>query len=152
MKRTIVVGIGNPILGDDAVGIHVARALVEANKDPGVVIEEAFTGGLNLLDLVLGYDRVILVDSISIPERDIGEVFVLDPMKVGSSHSANPHDLSFPEAIELAKNMGAEGIPEEIVLIAINIRPSLDIGEGLDPKVENAIPLALERVDEILGL
>jgi len=151
MKRTIVVGIGNPLLGDDAVGIHVVRALMEANKDQDVVIEEAYTGGMNLLDLIMGYDRAILVDSISIPEKEVGDVLVLDPRKMGSSHSTNPHDVSFTEALELAQRMGAEGIPGEIALVAVNIEPSFDFSATLSPGVKGAVHTVLERVKGLIG-
>jgi len=151
MTRTIVVGIGNPILGDDAIGLHVVKSLKKLIDDPTITIEEAHTGGMNLLDLIVGYDRAILVDAISTPEGDIGDVMVLDPMEVPSSHSANPHDVSFPEALEVARKMGGKRIPDEIVLVAINIRPSFDFFEGLSDEVTASIPIALDRLNSIVG-
>ncbi|MCU0800117.1 MAG: hydrogenase maturation protease [Candidatus Thermoplasmatota archaeon] len=150
MTGTIIVGIGNPILGDDAVGIHVVRALKEKGVGPDMVIEEAYTGGMNLLDLIIGYDRAILVDSISIPEKEVGDVLVMDPRKMGSSHSANPHDVSFTEALELVQRMGAEGIPKEIALVAVNIEPSFDFSATLSPGVKGAIPKAISEINRLL--
>ncbi|MGA1793565.1 MAG: hydrogenase maturation protease [Thermoplasmatota archaeon] len=144
---TIIVGIGNPILGDDGVGIHVARKLRPALEGKGIVIEEAFTGGLNLLDIIVGHDRAILVDSISSRELAIGEVVVVqDVSEIGSDHSANPHDVSFPEALELAGKMGETRVPKEISLVGINIRPSYDFKEGLSTEVASAVDIAAEKV------
>ena len=53
--RTIIVGIGNPILGDDGVGIHVLRELEKGELNEDIVLEEAFTGGMNLVDIIVGY-------------------------------------------------------------------------------------------------
>jgi len=150
MVRTIVVGVGNPILGDDAVGILVVKELKNRSKDLDIVFEEAYTGGMNLLDLIIGYDRAILVDSISILEKEIGDVLVLDPRKMGSSHSANPHDVSFTEALDLAQRMGAEGIPKEIALVAVNIEPSFDFSATLSPGVKGAIPKAISEINRLL--
>jgi hydrogenase maturation protease len=150
MVRTIVVGIGNPILGDDAVGIHVARELVPFRKELDIDIEEAYTGGLNLLEMIVGYDRAVLVDSICQPEKRIGKVMVLDPAKIPSAHSTNPHDVSFPEALEMAKRIEGYKIPDEIKLVAINIERCVDFTTDLSEDVKKAIPKALEKVKGIL--
>lgn len=145
--KTIIVGIGNPILGDDGVGIHVVGRLRETLKDPDILIEEAFTGGMNLLDIIVGYDRAILVDAVSTDELEIGEVVVFeDAGNMSSAHSTNPHDVSFPEALELARKMGEKRIPDDIVLIGINIKVSLDFKEELSKEVEASISSALEKV------
>lgn len=150
MVRTIVVGIGNPILGDDAVGIHVVRELRMDPVGKDLVIEEAYTGGLNLLDMIVGYDRAILVDSISDPKKRIGQVMVMDPAKIPSAHSTNPHDVSFPEALEMARKIEGYKIPESIKLVAINIERCVDFSTDLSEDVKKAIPKALEKVKEIL--
>ena len=62
--KTIVLGIGNLILSDDGVGIHVARELKKRIKNKDITIDEAFTGGMNLLDLMIGYDKAIIIDAV----------------------------------------------------------------------------------------
>ncbi len=148
--RTIVVGVGNPILGDDGVGIHAARKLKEILESPDVDIEEAYTGGMNLLDLIVGYDRAIIIDAFGDPDMDIGDVVKMDPGDLDTAHSMNPHDASLPEAIELAKKAGEGGIPDDIIIIGINIVPTNTFSEGLSPEVEGGIPVALNMIkDEI---
>jgi hydrogenase maturation protease len=148
--RTIIVGIGNPILGDDGVGIHVIRKLGEKISDPDIALEEAYTGGLNLLDLIKGYERAIMVDAISAEEMEIGEVCKVDVHQMATTHSSNPHDVSFPEALDLARKMGDEDVPEEIILIGINIVPTLEFNDTLSENVARAVPIAIEKVMDIL--
>ncbi len=148
--RTIIIGIGNPILGDDGVGIHVIRELKELVEDPDIVIEEAFTGGLNLLDMIVGFDRAILVDAVSKKDVEIGEVMVVDATKMQSAHSMNPHDVSFPEALKLARKLGEKKIPAEITLVGINILGEYEFNEGLSQMVRLAIPQALDEINRLL--
>ena len=64
IMKTIVLGVGNPILRDDGVGVHVIQQLKQQINDPNVTVDEALTGGMNLLDLILGYNKAILIDAI----------------------------------------------------------------------------------------
>jgi hydrogenase maturation protease len=142
--RTVVVGVGNPILGDDGVGIHVAREL-KGRFDSDV--REAYTGGLNLLDLILGYDRAILVDAVYLDDMRIGEVRVLDMDELGTAHSTNPHDATLMEAIEISKRMGEGRIPEEIVIVGIRIDRVEEFSDELSIEVQRAIPEAVRVVE-----
>jgi hydrogenase maturation protease len=149
--KTIVIGIGNPILRDDGVGIQIIKRFRELVEGLDVAIEEASTGGMNLLDLILGYDRAVLVDAVSMEDRDLGEVVVIREVdKMKTAHSTNPHDTSFPEAIEVAIKMGEQNIPKEIVLVGVNIRPVYEFGEGLSREVELAVPVALEELNRLV--
>ena len=142
--RTVVVGVGNPILGDDGVGIHTVRAL-KGRLDAD--IREAYTGGLNLLDLIIGYDRAVLVDAVYLPDMKIGEVKVLDIDELGTAHSTNPHDATLMEAIEISKRMGEGRIPEEIILVGIKIERVEEFSDELSGEVQRAIPEAVRVVE-----
>jgi hydrogenase maturation protease len=146
---TIIVGIGNPILGDDGVGIHVLRELGELKLDEDITLEEAFTGGMNLVDIIVGYEKAILIDAVSRPEDEPGRVYLMDARSMESSHSTNPHDTSSPEALEVARKMGQKELPSVIHLVGINIRPQFDFKDGLSGEVARSVPEAVERV---LGL
>ena len=145
--KTIVLGVGNSILCDDGVGIHVVRQLKKHVKDRNVIIDEALTGEMNLLDLILGYDKAILIDALKTRKTQIGKVYrySIDDFKTG--HTCNPHDVSLPEAIELAKKIGEEKIPQESIAIGIGINDNsnntLVFGEDLSSLVANAIPKAV---------
>jgi len=144
--RTVVVGVGNPILGDDGVGIHVAR---ELKGKVDVDVREAYTGGLNLLDLIIGYDRAVLVDAVYLDGMRAGEVKALSLDDLESAHSSNPHDATLMEAIEVSKRMGERRLPRDIVLVGIRIDPVNDFSEMLSPAVKASIP---DAVREVMGL
>ena len=117
--KTIVLGVGNQILGDDGVGIHVTTEIKKHIKDPNITIDDAITGGMNLLELILGYDKAIIVDAVKINDGEVGEVKRIPLDNFSTMHSCNPHDVSLIEAIEVAKKMGENRIPKEIIVIGI---------------------------------
>jgi hydrogenase maturation protease len=143
--KTIVLGIGNPILQDDGVGIHVANKLKEYINHPNVTIDEALTGGMNLLDLITGYDKAILIDAVNIRNEKHGEVKRFLLKELSSVHADNPHDVSLLEAIELAKKLGEKKIPGEIIIIGIVLKEiPYEFGENLSPNIAAAIPKAVD--------
>jgi hydrogenase maturation protease len=144
--KTIVLGIGNPILQDDGVGIHVAHELRKQVKDPRVMIDIAYTGGMNLLDMIRGFDKVILVDAIKQERSKTGEVKRLSLAEASSIHSCNPHDISLSEALLLAKQLGEKHLPKEIVVVGIVVKNTIDFGEHLSNEVASAVPTAVALV------
>lgn len=150
--KTVVLGVGNPILRDDGVGIHVVNQLKEHINDPNVTIDEALTGGMNLLDMIQGYDKAILIDAIKMKNGRNGEVkrFLLSDFS--SVHSCNPHDVTFLEALRLAEKLGEDRIPREIVVIGIVLEEMpLEFGEQLSSTVAAAVPKAVEMTLSELG-
>jgi len=143
--KIIVLGIGNPILSDDGVGIHVAQQIKQRVKDPNVTVEEAMTGGMNLLDLILGYDKVIIIDAVKTCSGRNGEVHRYHINDLSTVHSCNPHDVTLVEAITLAKKLGEERIPQEIVIIGISMTEiPYEFGEQLSETIAAAVPNAVE--------
>ena len=143
--KTIILGVGNPILSDDGVGIHVATQLKQHIRDPDVAIDEALTGGMNLLDLLLGYDKAIIIDAVKIDNGKDGEVKRIPLNNFSTMHSCNPHDVSLTEAIQMAEKLGETKIPKEIVVIGIMMKKlSCEFGENLSEKIAMAVPKAIE--------
>ena len=143
--KTIVIGVGNPILQDDGVGIHVANQLRKHVNHPDVTFDEALTGGMNLLDLILGYDKAILIDAVNIKNAKNGEVKRFLISDFPSAHSNNPHDVSLLEALTLAENLGEKRIPNEIVIIGIVLKEIPYVfGDQLSSKIAAAVPEAVE--------
>ena len=149
--KTIVIGVGNPILTDDGVGIHVAKQIKQHISNPNIVVEEALTGGMNLLDLILGYDKAIIIDSVKTYTGQDGEIHKYQLNEISKIHSFNPHDVSLAEAITLATKLGEEHIPNEIIIIGISMtKMQYEFGEYLSEKFTAAIPIAVKMVlDEI---
>jgi len=146
--KTLVVGLGNPILTDDGVGIHVVRALTTRYRQSDVDFAEGSVGGMRLLDIIAGYERVIMVDAIESPDGEPGEIHRLHPGDLRASlHSGSTHDLSLPGALALGRGMGMK-LPDDeaITIIAIEVEDVLTFGEDCTPAVAAAIPRAVEAV------
>jgi len=144
--KTIVLGVGNPILQDDGVGIHVITALQNQKLSPDVIVDTAYTGGMNLVDMIRGYDKVILVDAIKQKESKTGEVKRFFLPDAHTLHSSNPHETSLSEALLLARSLGEQHLPKEIIVIGIVVQNTLDFGEDLSTEVANAVPTAVSMV------
>ena len=145
---TLVLGLGNPILTDDGVGIHVVRAVAARGRCDDVTLAEASVGGLRLLDTLTGYERVILVDAIQTPDGRAGQVYLLHPNDLRASlHSGSTHDLSLPGALTLGRQLGLV-LPtdEAVTIVAIEVEDVLTFGESCTPAVAAAIPEAIEMV------
>jgi hydrogenase maturation protease len=143
--KTIILGVGNLILGDDGVGIHIANEVKKHINDPDITIDEAITGGMNLLDLLLGYDKAIILDAVKSEDAENGEVRRIPIGDFNTMHSCNPHDVSLMEAIEMAKKLGEKRIPQEIIIIGVMMKQiPCEFGEELSKNIESAVPKAVE--------
>jgi hydrogenase maturation protease len=152
MKKTLILGLGNPILGDDGVGIHVVRALPAQTLPLGVVSVEASVGGLRLLEIISGYQEIVLVDAIQTADGQPGDIYHLHPQDLRTSlHSGSAHDLSLSGALQLGRKLGMD-IPEDsaIKIIAIQVKDVRTLEEKCTPMVEAAIPRAVEAVLAVL--
>jgi len=146
--KTLVLGLGNPILTDDGVGIYVVRKVAACCQRDDVAFAEASVGGLRLLDVLAGYERVIIVDAIQTRDGRPGDIYRihLDDLRA-SLHSGSTHDLSLPGALALGRGAGlALPAEEDIVIVAIEVEDVLTFGETCTSAVAAAIPRAVEMV------
>jgi hydrogenase maturation protease len=157
--KTLVLGLGNPILTDDGVGIQIVRRVASrvahsesAIPNPELSLAEASVGGLRLLDALAGYERVIMVDAIQTGDSQPGEVYRLHPNDLfASRHSGSSHDLTLPAALILGRSVGMD-LPrdENIDILAVEAEDVLTFGEECTPAVAAAIPQVVQMiVDEI---
>jgi hydrogenase maturation protease len=146
--RTLVLGLGNPILTDDGIGVYVVREVATRGLPNDVDVQEACVGGLRLLEVIAGYDRLILVDAIQTRDGAPGQVYRLaadDPR--ASLHAGSTHDLSFRGALAWGRRMGMVLPPDDaITIIAIEAEDVLTFGEALTPAMTAALPDATEAV------
>lgn len=143
--RTLVVGVGSTILGDDGVGVRAARRL----DLEGVDVEEIGTGGLALLDLAAGYDRLILLDAI-VSGAPPGTVHVLEGEAVARTvHLGTGHDADLPAALAFGRAVMGEAMPREVHVVAVEAARLTEFSEELTPEVEAAIPAALSAVSRL---
>lgn len=153
--QTLVIGLGNPILGDDGVGWRVVEEIARktANK-PDVEVDCVSLGGLSLMERITGCERVILVDSIFTGEKPIGTVsqFALsDIPDLTAGHSASAHDTSLHNALNVGRSMDIL-LPrdEEVFIVAIEAENVYDFSETLSPPVEAAVPQAVRAVLQLI--
>ena len=150
--KTIIVGLGNPILSDDGIGIRVAQAVRQRIGDAGVEFLEASLGGLRLAEQLTGYDRAILIDAIQTRDGVPGTVYRLTLEDMPSYNADGAHDASLKIALRLIAQQGGQAPDARaIAVIAIEALNLLDFGETLSPQVEAAVPEAVQAVLDTLG-
>jgi hydrogenase maturation protease len=151
--RTLVLGLGNPLLRDDRVGLLVARELKDRlSEAAGIEVDEDYHGGLRLMERLVGYDRAVVVDAIQSGQPP-GTIHRLQVDSRPTQRSASAHDVNLATALALGRQTGASLPPDEAIhLLAIEAKEVLDFGEELTPEVEQAIPRAVQLVLQILGI
>lgn len=143
--RTIVVGIGNPVLKDDSVGIKVARHF-EGLVDTEILMTTDF----KVLDKLLGYERAIIVDGVRLGQEP-GTVLEFDVDDVFFTYTfSGTHNLSLPTTLKIGYELFGDEMPREIRIIAIEVEDVTTFGTECTPAVEAAIPGAVERVKRYL--
>jgi hydrogenase maturation protease len=159
--KTVIVGLGNPILTDDGIGIHVIRAVksrlahaeISASSSQ-LSLVEASVGGLRLLDILAGHGRAIVVDAIQTRDGEPGKVYRLHPNDLKASrHSGSTHDLTLSGALALGRRLGLD-LPQDrdLVILAVEVEDVLTFGEECTPPVAAAIPGVAQMVlDEIVS-
>lgn len=151
-SRMLVVGLGNPILGDDGVGWKVAEEVQkQLPPDSSVDVDFLSLGGISLMEHLIGYEHAILVDAFAL-EEPIGSILVLklsDLPNYSAFHTTSAHDTSLQNAIELGRCMGAQ-LPEDIEIVGISTKHIYDFSEELSPPVADAVPQAAQIVLDLL--
>jgi hydrogenase maturation protease len=143
---TLVLGLGNPILRDDGVGIKVAREIGRRLISSSIDVREASVAGLGLLELIQGYTKVVLIDSIQIKGGVPGEIFLLDLNDLKHTiRLSSPHDVNFATAMELGKRLGLN-LPQDIRIYAVQVEDISTFGENCSPSVERAISGIAEKI------
>jgi len=140
----LVLCLGNPLRRDDAVALHVARALAEA-PEPGAVVRTSGKAGLYLLDDMEGFERVVVVDAVQTGAHPPGQVHALPLEALHAPGGPSPHALGLPSALQLARAAGAP-VPAAVELVLVEVAELSEVGEGLSPAVEAAVPRAVAEV------
>jgi hydrogenase maturation protease len=149
--KQVVLGIGNPIIGDDGVAFHVIEAM-QADPPPGdVTLTAADVSGLAILDLITGFDEVVIVDAIQTVNGVPGDIYrlELDDFRV-TKHTISPHDVDLPTALDIAKLLKIQ-IPGKVSIVAIEIPDAYEFSTKLSYAVADAVPKAVKMVRDILA-
>lgn len=149
--KTLILGLGNPLITDDSVGLRVVaelRPLLEGCD--GIEVDEDYWGGLRLMERMEGYDRAVVIDAIQTGDAP-GTIHHLAVESIPTQRSASAHDVNLPTALAFGRQHGL-ALPrdENILLVAIEAEDILTFGEACTPAVQAAIPRAVQYVLDVL--
>jgi hydrogenase maturation protease len=135
-------------MGDDSVGIHVVRTLRErlgTNND--LEFKELSVGGLQLVEEMLGYDQVFLIDSIESDREQAGRIREFSPEQFKATEQTGPpHITDFATALELYRRLKPSEIPPKIRIFTIDIEPTLTFSEEMSEPVRSAATKLIEQI------
>jgi hydrogenase maturation protease len=158
--KTIVIGLGNPILGDDGVGWRVVdevkQKMISSSesflKAGAVAVDSLSLGGISLMEHLIGYQRVILIDAFFSEDKP-GTIRVARLEEIqdcSGSHITSAHDTSLQNAMKLGRELGLD-LPEDITVVSIHTTPVHDFREDLSPPVAQSVPKATQIVMDLLA-
>jgi hydrogenase maturation protease len=137
----ILVGLGNPIMSDDAIGLLVSRRVHGKLEDYD--LDLACGAGLHVMDSILGYRRAVIIDSMVTGSVPVGSVARIEPgAGIETRRAGHSHGVGFFEAIEIARDCNAP-LPEEIRVYGIEVADPFTIGEKVSAEV-------MDKLDEIV--
>jgi hydrogenase maturation protease len=151
LKKTIVIGLGNPILTDDGVGIKVAQALRDAlGSTARVDIKELYAGGIRLIDAMTGYEKAVIIDAMVTGSRSPGTICALSDTELGAARNiSSTHDVNLSTAMDMGRMLGLQ-MPGEIKVFGIEAGEVEMFGETLTDAVDRAVPQAVRLITEDL--
>jgi hydrogenase maturation protease len=149
--KTVIIGLGNTILSDDGAGIYIVRMLGGDLSGTDVAVIETESAGMNLMEMMAGYERAILVDVIQLDGEEPGTVFRLKPddLKI-TPRLSSCHDIDIVTAVQLGKRLGMD-MPDDVVILAVQADDVLTLHEGCTPRVEEVLPRVAEEIESIVG-
>lgn len=159
-QSTLLIGLGNPILGDDGVGWRIVEQVelrfnasnFNGDKPKEITCEYLSLGGLSLMERMEGHITAIVVDSIQTKTKPNGTIYSLPLSRLpdfSEGHTTAIHDTSLATALQVGKRMGMV-LPEDVWVVAVEAENVYEFSEELSPPVEAAVPKAVEIVLEIL--
>ncbi len=145
-SRILLLGLGNDILSDDAVGLRVVAGLKErlaANKN--ITVLESSEMGLALLDLIIGFETVVIVDAVQTGKAPAGFVHEIDGTALQASATLSPHFLGIGEMLAFGTRLDLS-MPKSVRIFAIEVADPLTVGTALTAALEKAFPRILDQL------
>jgi len=146
--RITVLGVGNELLSDEGVGIHVVKELQKMEVPPQVEVIEGGTDGFGLLNIITDTDRLIVIDSVKggSPPGTLYKFDIEDVPSTSDLFKTSVHQISILEVIHLSELIGKT--PQTTVL---GVEPgSIETGMSLTPDVQQKIPRVIELIFEMI--
>ena len=138
--KTLVLGIGNDILGDDGVGIYIARALARRVSATDVKVQETGAAGLSLLELIKGYERLIIADAILTDNTEVGKIHRLTLKDLAkTNNSITPHDAALVTTLEIGNSLFPGEMPREVVVYGVQTANVEQFSGKMTPAVKGVV-------------
>ena len=148
MKSMLILGLGNDMLKDDAVGICVADKL-RGSFPPEVEVHSTSCFGLSLLDELIDREKVLVIDSY-VPEKFVGsEIQEYNLDEVGEAQSTSPHFVGLGEIREIMRKLGL-GFPSKVHILAIPVSDPTTFSYKMSPAVTALVDEAAARARHIV--
>jgi len=142
--RTIVLGIGNPVLTDDSLGIKVAEQLSGLFETRVLT-----TTGFDVIDAILGYDRAYIIDGVNLGVKP-GTIMELSPDELMEElEFSGTHNLHLGAALHLGYHLFEPEMPREIKILAVEVQDAVNFGLHCTPAVEAAINTVVDRIKDL---
>jgi len=148
-KKAVVIGIGNLILKDEGVGVHVVRELQQRDLPPGVEVMDGGTATMDLLGVIQEAEKVVVVDALRGGGQP-GTVYRVSPADLSceAERTLSLHQVGLLEVLEIAQHLGGHG---EVVIIGVEPK-EISWGMELTPDVQAKVPEIVEAVlNELQG-
>jgi hydrogenase maturation protease len=144
--KTLLLGLGNDILCDDAIGLRVAEALRErlAGHD-NLAVATTTEMGLSLLDLIVGFQTLYLIDAIQTGKATPGFVHEIRAGELHTLPAISPHFLGVGEVLALGRRLGM-AVPSRVEIFAIEIQDPWTVATQMSPALQAALPGIVERI------
>ncbi len=144
--RILVLGLGNDILTDDAVGLKIADAVRERlADDPRIEVKSTTEMGLALLDEIAGRSAAILIDSVQTGRAPPGHLHEFDDAALTGVASTVPHMLGVGETLALGRMMGLT-MPQQVRIFAIEVADPFTLGTEMTAAVRDAVVSAAGKI------
>lgn len=137
--KTLIVGLGNTLLSDDGTGIYLVRELEKVIDNPDIVIREASMGGLELIDVIAGYKRVVLINAVLSENQSVGTLIRLGINDIKGGSSWTRHQVSLDEAVRLANKVNMN-ITSDIRIYGVVVKDISTFNENCTPEVSSSLP------------
>ena len=148
-KDILIMGIGNILLQDEGIGVHVVRRLKEMSLPNNVEVLDGGTAGLDLVDFMENRRKLIVIDAVKAGDKP-GTIYRLteENLKIKPKAIMSFHEIDFLDALYMSDVMRNK--PKETVVIGIEPKDMSD-GVELSPEIEERIPRIIEIVMEELN-
>jgi hydrogenase maturation protease len=148
MRTTLLLALGNDIMGDDAVGL-IAGRIVNERFHNQIDYSEVALSGIDLLEEFSGYNNVLLLDAILTEKNPPGTIYQFSPDDFTLTDAQSPHGSGLAEAFQLARELSLP-LPENFRVLAMEVHDLTEIRTGLNQEIEAALPVFTEQASAIL--